>query len=308
MQHIFFRYKRDRKEAFIDTIKYSIAIVAVLLINKFVPVLSPVGLLLPSLFAVITFRNGMAFTFISALITAIAVSAFTEPMMALYMTFTMGGVGLLIGEFAYRKRTPSLAIFAGSLMVIVNILLIMYIEARLMNVDLLDYVINIYRESFEAQNAVLNLDMDIDTFILNFRRIFPGMVVCMGFAVSTVNYFFTGNILMKINRKRETAALAEFTLPGNIFGGMTLIYLMTAILIYLDFIYKETLILNLTIIFGMLFFLQGLASINHFMAKRLKPIPKNMITFMLCSFMPLYTFVVAMGFLDAIINLRKIKK
>ncbi|MGB5824416.1 MAG: DUF2232 domain-containing protein [Proteocatella sp.] len=308
MQHIFFRYKRDKKEAFIETIKYSIAIVVVLLITKLVPVLSPVALLLPSLFAVVTFRNGMAFNFIAAIIITLATSVFTDPLIALYMAFTMGGVGLLIGELSYRRRAPALSIFAGAFMVIINMLLLMYIEARMMNVDLLDYIINIYRESFETQKVFLNLDMDIDTFILNLRRTFPGMVVCMGFAVSTLNYFFTGNILMKVMRKRETATLAEFTLPGNVFGGITLIYLMAVFLIYSDFIYKDTLVINLTIIFGMLFFLQGIASIYYFMSMRLKPLPRNIITFMLCSFMPLYTFVVAIGFLDAIVNLRKIKK
>lgn len=308
MQHIFFRYKRDKKEAFIETIKYSIAVVAVLLLTDSVAVLSPLALLLPSLLAVITFRNGMVFSLISTIIITLASSVFTDPIIALYIAFTIGGVGLIIGELSYRKRTPALAIFGGAFMVIINILLLMYTEARMMNIDLLDYIINIYRESFEVQKEVFKLDMDIDTFLLNLRRTFPGMVVCMGFAISTINYFFTGNILMKTTRKRKTATLSEFTLPGNVFGGITLIYLMTIFLIYSDFIYKDTLIINLTIIFGMLFFLQGIASMYHFMSQRLKPLPRNIITFMLCSFMPLYTFVVAIGFLDAIINLRKLKK
>lgn len=308
MQHIFFRYKRDKKEAFIETIKYSIAVVAILMLTKLVPVLSIGALLLPSLFIIITFRNGMAFNFISAIIIALASSVFMDPLNALYMAFTMAGVGLIIGELAYRKRTPSLAIFGGAFMVIINIMLLMYLEARMMNVDLLDYIINIYRESFEIQKQLLNLDMDIDTFLLNLRRTFPGMVVCMGFAVAAVNYFFAGTLLMKITRKRETATLSEFTLPGNVFGGITLIYLMTIFLMYSDFIYKDTLILNLSIIFGMLFFLQGIASIYYFMSQRIKSLPRNIITLMLCIFMPLYTFVVAIGFLDAIINLRKLKK
>jgi len=308
LQHIFFRYKRDKKEAFIETIKYSIAVVAILMLTKLVPVLSIGALFLPSLFIIITFRNGMAFNFISAIIIALASSVFMDPLNALYMAFTMAGVGLIIGELAYRKRTPSLAIFGGAFMVIINIMLLMYMEARMMNVDLLDYIINIYRESFEIQKQLLNLDMDIDTFLLNLRRTFPGMVVCMGFAVAAVNYFFAGTLLMKITRKRETASLSEFTLPGNVFGGITLIYLMTVFLMYSDFIYKDTLILNLSIIFGMLFFLQGIASIYYFMSQRIKSLPRNIITLMLCIFMPMYTFVVAIGFLDAIINLRKLKK
>lgn len=308
MNNIFFRYQRDKKEAFLETLRYSILTVALLLLVKMVPLTAFISFFLPSLFAVITFRNGMIFSLFSSLIIALISSTFLEPLSMIYTTFTIAGVGLVIGEFAYRKRTPALAIFAGAFMVILNILLLMYAEAKMMNVDLLDYIINGYKESFQMQKEMFNLDMDVNTFILNLRRTFPGMVVCMGFAISTVNYFFTGSLLTKITKKRQIALLSEFSLPGNVFGGMLIVYLMTLFLIYSDYVYKDTLIINLTIIFGMLFFLQGLASIYNFISKKMKPAARNIIIFVLCVFMPLYTFVVAIGFIDAVINLRRIKK
>lgn len=308
MNNIFFRYQRDKKEAFLETLRYSILTVALLLLVKMVPLTAFISFFLPSLFAVITFRNGMIFSLLSSLIIALISSTFLEPLSMIYTTFTIAGVGLVIGEFAYRKRTPALAIFAGAFMVILNILLLMYAEAKMMNVDLLDYIISGYKESFQMQKEMFNLDMDVNTFILNLRRTFPGMVVCMGFAISTVNYFFTGSLLTKITKKRQIATLSEFSLPGNVFGGMLIVYLMTLFLIYSDYLYKDTLIINLTIIFGMLFFLQGLASIYNFISKKMKPAARNIIIFVLCVFMPLYTFVVAIGFIDAVINLRRIKK
>lgn len=308
MNNIFFRYQRDKKEAFLETLRYSILTVALLLLVKMVPLTAFISFFLPSLFAVITFRNGMIFSLFSSLIIALISSTFLEPLSMIYTTFTIAGVGLVIGEFAYRKRTPALAIFAGAFMVILNILLLMYAEAKMMNVDLLDYIISGYKESFQIQKEMFNLDMDVNTFILNLRRTFPGMVVCMGFAISTVNYFFTGSLLTRITKKRQIATLSEFSLPGNVFGGMLIVYLMTLFLIYSDYLYKDTLIINLTIIFGMLFFLQGLASIYNFISKKMKPAARNIIIFVLCVFMPLYTFVVAIGFIDAVINLRRIKK
>ena len=308
MNNIFFRYQRDKKEAFLETLRYSILTVALLLLVKMVPLTAFISFFLPSLFAVITFRNGMIFSLLSSLIIALISSTFLEPLSMIYTTFTIAGVGLVIGEFAYRKRTPALAIFAGAFMVILNILLLMYAEAKMMNVDLLDYIISGYKESFQMQKEMFNLDMDVNTFILNLRRTFPGMVVCMGFAISTVNYFFTGSLLTRITKERQIATLSEFSLPGNVFGGMLIVYLMTLFLIYSDYLYKDTLIINLTIIFGMLFFLQGLASIYNFISKKMKPAARNIIIFVLCVFMPLYTFVVAIGFIDAVINLRRIKK
>ena len=308
MQNIFFRYNRDRKEAFLETIKYTILVVAMLVLIRSVPVFSLSALILPSVLALITYRNGMAFAFISSLITAIAASVFMDPIIVIYTVFTIGGVGMITGELSYRKRKPALAIFGGAFMVTLNILLLMYAQARMMNVDLVDYIISIYRESFEVQKEMMGLDMDVETFLLNLRRTFPGMVVGMGFAVSAVNYFLSGMMLSKITKKREIATLSEFTLPGNVFGGMLIIYLMTALLNYTDFVYKETLILNLTIIFGMLFFLQGIAAINNFMSRRLRPVARNIITVILCTFMPFYTFVVAIGFVDAVMNLRRLKK
>lgn len=308
MQNVFFRYNRDKKEAFLETIKYTILVVMLLVMIRLVPLFSLAAVLLPSILAIITYRNGMALSFISSLITALAASVFMEPLVVIYMAFTVGGVGMIIGELSYRKRKPALAIFAGAFMVTLNILLLMFAEASMLKVDLLDYIINIYRESFEIQKTTMGLDMDVDTFLLNLRRTFPGMVVCMGFAISSINYFLTGTILTRITKRKEMSSLSEFTLPGNVFGGMLIIYLMTVMLNYTEFIYKETLILNLTIIFGMLFFLQGLASINNFMSKRLRPFPRNVITVILCTVMPLYTFVVAIGFVDAIMNLRRLKK
>lgn len=308
MNNIFFRYQRDKKEAFLETLRYSVLTVALLLLIKMVPMFALVSFFLPSLFAVITFRNGMIFSLISGIIIATVSSTFLEPLVVLYTTFTIAGVGLVIGEFAYRKRTPALAIFAGAFMVIINMMLLMYAEARMLNVDLVEYIISGYRESFEMQKEMFNLNMDINTFILNLRRTFPGMVVCMGFSISAINYFFTGSILTKLTKKRQIATLSEFSLPGNVFGGMLIVYLMTLFLIYSDYLYKDTLIINLTIIFGMLFFLQGLASIYNFMSTRIRTIPRNIITLVLCIFMPLYTFVVAIGFIDAVVNLRRIKK
>ncbi|MGL5257729.1 MAG: DUF2232 domain-containing protein [Proteocatella sp.] len=308
MYNIFFRYQRDMKEAFFETLRYSILTAALLLLVKMVPILALISFFLPSIFAVVTFRNGMVFSFLSALIIALISSTFLEPMMVVYSLFTIAGVGLAVGEFAYRKRTPALAIFAGAFMVILNILLLMYFEARMMNTNLVDYIINGYRESFQMQKEMFNIDMDVDTFILNLRRTFPGMVVCMGFTISAVNYFFTGAFLTKITKKRQIATLGEFSLPGNVFGGILIVYLMTLFLIYSEYIYKDTLIINLTIIFGMLFFLQGLASIYNFISKRVTPVFRNIITLTLCMFMPLYAFVVAIGFIDAVVNLRRIQK
>ena len=115
-----------------------------------------------------------------------------DPIIVIYTVFTIGGVGMITGELSYRKRKPALAIFGGAFMVTLNILLLMYAQARMMNVDLVDYIISIYRESFEVQKEMMGLDMDVETFLLNLRRTFPGMVVCMGFAVSAVNYFLSG--------------------------------------------------------------------------------------------------------------------
>lgn len=308
MYNIFFRYQRDMKEAFFETLRYSILTAALLLLVKMVPIFALISFFLPSIFAVVTFRNGMIFSFLSALIIALISSTFLEPMMIVYSLFTIAGVGLAVGEFAYRKRTPALAIFAGAFMVILNILLLMYFEARMMNTNLVDYIINGYRESFQMQKEMFNIDMDVDTFILNLRRTFPGMVVCMGFAISAVNYFFTGAFLTRITKKRQIATLGEFSLPGNVFGGILIVYLMTLFLIYSDYTYKDTLIINITIIFGMLFFLQGLASIYNFISKRVTPVFRNIITLTLCMFMPLYAFVVAIGFIDAVVNLRRIQK
>ena len=158
MQNIFFRYNRDRKEAFLETIKYTILVVAMLVLIRSVPVFSLSALILPSVLALITYRNGMAFAFISSLITAIAASVFMDPIIVIYTVFTIGGVGMITGELSYRKRKPALAIFGGAFMVTLNILLLMYAQARMMNVDLVDYIISIYRESFEVQKEMMGLD------------------------------------------------------------------------------------------------------------------------------------------------------
>ena len=104
MQNIFFRYNRDRKEAFLETIKYTILVVAMLVLIRSVPVFSFSALILPSVLALITYRNGMAFAFISSLITAIAASVFMDPIIVIYTVFTIGGVGMITGELSYRKR------------------------------------------------------------------------------------------------------------------------------------------------------------------------------------------------------------
>lgn len=308
LNNIFFRFNRERKAAFIETIKYCTIILAIMILAQ-MNMLFQIGLLIvPSIFAVIVYRNGLAFALISASIVSLGAAVFMDPLGGAYLTGTLAGAGLVIGEFSYRIKKPSIAIFGGAIMVILNILIMMLLESYLLNVDIIDYIMGSYSESVEIQQQLASIDMDMSTFLINLRRTFPSMVVCMGFIMSSINYFFAGNILMRLTKKRETALFSEFTLPGNIFGGILIIYGLTAMLLYSDFIYKETLILNITIIFGMLFLLQGFATVYHFLFTRMKPLPRHILMCMLFIFMPLYTFVITIGFIDAVLNLRKLKR
>lgn len=307
MQYIFIRYGRDKKDALQETLKLSIITVIVFLLSFYIPIASLGIGLTPALFAFITYRNGMIYTLLSALMVGIAIMLVLTPLTGIYISAIFAGIGLALGEFTYRKKSAPLAIFAGAIVVILNVLLLMLIESQMVGADVLDYIMNVYKQQYELTVGV-GSSADINSFLIMVRRMFPGIIISMGLIISTINYLILGKIIMKTTHQRKTAMLSEFSLPGNIFGGILIIYLLSWILMSGDYLYKETLALNLGIILGLLFFMQGLAAIYYFLHTRTKPLLRNIIMVCLCLAVPFYTFVVMIGFADALFNLRKIKR
>ena len=292
-----------------DAIRFTVLALLTIVLATYDSTLQFVLILLPALYTALTHRNGILFSIISFLLVSLAISLTANNYALLIFVGILCSMGILVGEINYRKNDMVLAISLGALVIIFNFVILVYMQNQAANFDFVDYMLNNYFALLEENGLSQMINYDLTALKNAIRISMPSLIIATGIAFGVVNYFAAGTLIYVMNKfKPSYRFFWEFSLPGSalIAAFVTIIGIGIADLV--SGYSAEILIMNLRVVYSTLFFIQGLSLIDFLVIRKFRLWIRLVIFGVLIFTVVTYPFLITMGALDLVFNIRKLKK
>jgi len=278
------------------------------------PILSILIILIPVPFMVLAHRHGSRYSTLSFITFSLLTGSFTGIMYTIFLISIFGPMTIIMGYYIKRQRESYLVIGAGTIASILSILIIFQLTSYIGGFNIVDEIAFVAENIVSTQVEMLKT-MDVGVLsadeILNYLlMIVPGILIIQSVFVAIGNYYLTASILKRFSSKDvELPQFSTFILPTNIVLGSFIIFTLSYLTRYIEGIYHDSLIINITLLFIFLFFIQGISVIS-FLIKRTRT-PKAiriLLIGMIFLISPLLTAVSFIGLVDSIVDVRKLRK
>ena len=280
----------------------------------YIPFLSLLLVLLPVPFLVLATRHGNRYMIFSFLITSLIVGALTGILYPLFIILIFGPMSLIMGYFLKKKANPYRVIGLGTLVSVLSIFVTVQLVDWIAGIYMIDELIVLLQSVIDHQiSALENLNIQPVTrqeILSYFVIIIPGAFVVQSLLICFLNYYMTAAVLKRLGaEQKELPEFSNFRWPGNIVLGSFIIFILTFATQFIEGIYAQTLLSNMILVFSFIFFLQGIAFISFFIKKTsIHKSLRMVILGIIVILSPLLTIVAIMGLVDALFDMRKLKK
>ncbi len=309
MKNLFIRYGRKPNEALNETLRFTAIILLSIALALYNPLFQLTLVLVPAFFTALTFRNGILFSIISFLVSLLSVAFVSSNYPLIFFLGIISSMGILVGEINYRKNDMLLSIVIGTLVIVFNIVAVIYIQGRISGTDYVEYLLNSYFKMLEQSGAKDMFAMSFSELKSTIRVTLAAIIMSMGFSLGVINYFIAGSIVNKMNKSLPGFRYFwEFTLPGSALIGVFVSIIGVGIADLVSGYSAEIMLQNLKILYSALFFVQGLSVLDFIALRRLKGILRTFIIVFLIFTVFSYPFLVSLGALDLVFNIRRLKK
>ncbi|MDF0728506.1 YybS family protein [Cytobacillus sp. S13-E01] len=244
-----------------------------LLLFLYVPLVGIIVLfVLPLPFIIYTIRNGINNTvvlFIAALLLTIILGSFA----ALPLTFMFGSSGIVLGYLIRSRKSRYGILLGGTLVYIINIVILYVIAVTLMNINVMDLALTTTRETMDTSSDFLKSigQQGNETALQQFEealKVIPYLLPSTFLMLAFILAFFTqlASIPFLKRLKIDVEAWPPFRdlmLPKSILW----YYLIVMVLMFLQFevgTFGYTAIINLFYILQLLMMIQGVSFIFYF--------------------------------------------
>ncbi len=302
----------DKKKAFIEAALIA-AITAIFAISiAHLPVLSISIALIPVPFMILAYRHGHKYSMLSFIVFSLLIGILMGPVYAGFLLLVFGPMIFAMGYYMKKQKEPYVVIGIGTAISVFSILAIFQIVSYIGNIDVIAEITAAVESVVDGQVEVLKtMNVDVlgaDEILDYLLMILPGMLLIQSMVTAFGNYYITANILKRFNTDNITLPqFSDFRLPKNIVFGSFIIFVLSYLTKYIGGVYHISLLVNVTLLFIFMFFIQGISVISH-LIKRTK-IPKTIRIVLLIAILfigPLLTIVSFIGLIDAIVNIRNI--
>lgn len=280
----------------------------------YIPFLSLLLILLPVPFLVLATRHGNRYVVFSFLITSIIVGALTGILYPIFIILLFGPMTLCMGYFLKRKENPYRVIGLGTLVSVFSIFIMVQLVDWVAGLYIIDELILMLQSVIDHQIETLeNMDIQMisaEELLSYLVIIIPGAFVVQSLLICFLNYYMTAAVLKRLGVEQESLPeFSNFRWPGNIVLGSFIIFILTFATQFIEGIYSQTLLTNITLIFSFVFFLQGIAFISYLIKKtKINKSIRIVIIGVIVIISPLLTIVAVMGLVDALFDMRNLKK
>lgn len=282
--------------------------------------MQPLLFIFPAPFVMYGIKNDLLSSLLSLVTTLLIVGFILGPSIGLlysllFIPFVAVSIHLI------KKRTKAIKVVLYSGVAFFISALILYGISSYNGVDLVGQLEEQFSLILSGQMDYLK-EMGLTSYELLQRRDFlkseyekiilliPSVMLASSLVVSYLNYLLTTFGLKKIGLSiLNMPRFSMFKLPDNFSIGALVMIVTSFIMTWINIPYAEALYINITILLGVILFIQGLSIVNFFLLKiRTKKFLRVM-TYFIIFFTPQFFPVISiLGGLDVIFDLRKIRR
>lgn len=277
-------------------------------------------LLLPAPFIVFSVKNGIISNIINMFVTCMAVGVMTSIDTALFLIISFIPM-TFISSYLIKKRRRSIEILGiTSTILFISLLIVLsFIDGEgggflvLMEEgfrQLLSSQLDVLRDMDLTSYEVLQLEELLENTYKYLLLIMPAILLILSLGISYLNYFLSSIGLRKMGIGIvNVPKFSRFRLPNNIVPGTLIMFLAVYIMKKVNMPYHEVILINLVMLIGFMFLIQGLSVVDYFFSRmRVYLIVRIIVYIFLIFNSPMITVISILGFIDTIFNIRKIGK
>lgn len=290
------------------------------IVGTYIPVLTFILLLIPIPFIILGKRHGIKYVVLSVFSSAVITGSLTEPIYAIFVITLPGITAIVMGYMMNKEYSPGKVLAAGAVAALISSIISIQLGAMISGVQTLSQVGQMFKETMDMSVQLYkSMGMEgeqLEQIQANLEAtrqlamvLIPSAILFSSTFLSYINYVLTISVLKRLGYKVEgLPPLTHFRLPKSILMGTFLIIGLTMAIKYLEIVNYQTLVLNVFVIFQLIYLIQGLAVVSYFMiALRLGRFPRILI-FLFLFFNQTGLFLLAMiGFTDSFVNFRKLQ-
>lgn len=278
-------------------------------------------LLTPLPFIVIGVRNGIANNVISMIITSLIVGILLGAPSAISLILIFGPLSFVLNYCIKYRKNMTETLLMSTLAFFLSILVVTALGSKTSGMDLiklteetfmqlLNIQVDMFEEAGMTKHELLNIRNLLESSYKYIIITIPSLLAMFSLVVSYANHVFVSIVLRKLGYGVfRIPRFSRFKLPNNIIPGVGVMFLSAFIIAKMKVPYHEALLLNITFLVGFIFFLQGLSVLDFLMIKtKIKLFFRIIILALNIIFMPMGSILLFFGVIDAIFDIRKIRK
>lgn len=290
------------------------------IIGNYIPFLSLLLIFLPVPFMILGKRHGAYMEILSIATAGMVIGSLIGPMPMLFLFIQFGIMAMVMGYMMRKEYAVGKVWAGGAVASLVSTLLIISLISAVNGVNLaeqmmeamkksVDMTMSFYRGMGVDADKLNELEKMYDYMLHTTGMILPSAVILAAVFSSYINYTLTAFILNRIGHKTATfQPFRYFRLPKSIIMGTIIILVLTYVTGYLKIVNYETLMVNVSYLFHMVFFIQGLAVISFLTSAYGLGKPLKIFIYILAVLNPLgRTAAILLGLADAFADFRKLK-
>ncbi|MDU7965468.1 MAG: DUF2232 domain-containing protein [Paeniclostridium sordellii] len=297
--------------------------IALCLATAYVPFIGLLVFIIPVPYAIISTMTGHKYALISAISSFFILMLTVDFVYALNLIIISILPGIAVGykvnkdngkEDTNKNFTP---IYFGILAFMLSIIIFFVMAKVIFNMDLLAQLLEMMKTSIETQfdimksaNMLPKDGMTSKQMFSFIQNIIPSMLFVYSIIASLITYYLEAFILRRIKKlSYDLPKFSDFYLPGNAIIISLLLYLAIMGLEMLNTgLYTDIIMLNIQLIFSIMFLLQGISVSIYYIKEWKKKSPGKIVFAIMAVFLLSGTMILSfVGMLDSAIDFRKVR-
>lgn len=278
-------------------------------------------ILIPVPFVILGIKHGLKSNIISILITFLIVGILTDISSALTLFLLFAPLSILLNYSIKKRKKTSEIILISTFAFFISLLIITVIGNSSINLngvqeseELITEIISIQTNKLKEMgiaNSQILKSIELLEGIYEYILVtLPSILGILSLVVSFFNYLFSTIILRKMGYGVVSPPkFSRLKLPDNIIVGTGIMFIVAIIMGKLNVPYNNALLLNISLLVGFVFFLQGLSVIDFLLIKsKIRLVFRIILLFISVIFVPMSGILFFIGMFDTIFDIRKIGK
>ncbi|MGL5711861.1 MAG: YybS family protein [Paraclostridium sp.] len=295
--------------------------VVVSLATVYVPFLGVLVFIIPVIYAIIATLTGGKHAILSAVASFFIIMFTVDVMYALNLLIISILPGISVGYMINKEKDEEeksfKPIYFGTISFMISIIVFFIICNLFFKINILGQFTELVEKSIEMQMKIMqsanigtNENIITEDLVNLMKSIMPAILFFYSIISSSVTYYLETFILRRIKKiNYDLPKFTEFYLPGNAVLVSLLLYIVVMVIGALKIpLYTDSIMINLQLVFSMMFLVQGISVGIYFIKDWMKKSPnKIMIIAMALVFLSGSMIISFVGMLDSVMDFRRVR-